>query len=231
MNVLLHDGDVRPLSNVIWNLFLAVIPVVAAFLLARTVRGNLAAGRRPITLIVLLELLVWAGFLPNTCYLLTEWRHYIVNIAIGDFYPAVRSSHDAVVRLLVSTAFYIAYSGSGLLAFFLAIWPLDKLVRERAPSRATALTVLIFALCALGVYLGLIHRYNTWDLVNPSTLPSVLHTVATVFTRRFVTVLMVGFTGVLWLLYFGFDIWMDGLTLRLKARRPRDTGGTVSTSK
>jgi len=218
---LLHDGDVRPLPNVLWNLLLAIIPVLAAFALARGVRGNLAASRRPITVVVLLELIVWAGFLPNACYLLTEWRHYIVNIATGDFYPAVRSSHDAVVRLLISTGFYIAYSGSGLLAFFLAIWPLDKLVRERAPRQATALTVVIFALCALGVYLGLIHRYNTWDLVNPSTLPSVLHTVATVFTRRFVTVLMVGFTGVLWVLYFGFDIWMDGLTLRLKARRSR----------
>ena len=30
-----------------------------------------------------------------------------------------------------------------------------------------------------------------------------------------VTVLIVAFTAVLWLLYTGFDIWMDGLTKRI----------------
>jgi uncharacterized membrane protein len=225
---LLQPDDVRPLPNVVWNLFLALIPVLLAFLIARRVRLNAAGGRRPVSPLVVLLLVVWAVFLPNTCYLLTEWRHYIVNIADGSFYPQVRYDHVAVVRLLISTAFYVFYSGSGLIAFFLAVWPLDRLVREHAPRRALLLKLIIFALCGLGVYLGLIHRFNTWDLVNPARLPAILHIIAEIMMRRFVLVLTVGFTAVLWLLYEAFDIWMDGFIMRSR-RDDIDEPARVST--
>ena len=227
MNVI-HIGDVRPLSNVLWNLYLAIISVLAAFAIVSRIRGNIGAGRRPVDLIIVAEILVWAGFLPNTCYLLTEWRHYISNIAEGALDVEYNPRHNVIIRLLVSTGFYVLYSGSGLVAFFLSIWPIERLVRERSPRRATALTIVIFFLCALGVYLGLIYRFNTWDLLKPSTVKSILDAALGALTRRFTIVLMIAFTGTLWLFYTGFDIWMDGLTRRLESRRR--LGDTISDS-
>lgn len=215
MNGLQHD-DVRPLPNVVWNLFLAVVPVLLAFLAARQIRTRLSTGLPAITFPILLLIFAWACFLPNTCYLLTEWRHYIRGIAQGVF-PDVRYGRIEL-PLLAATVFYIWYTGSGLIAFFLSVWPLDRIIRERAPRWADLLRLLVFAFCALGVYLGLVPRYNSWQLISPHHLPEILRTVSSLVMRPFVLTSMVAFAFLLWLLYVAFDIWMDGLCLRLSRR-------------
>lgn len=214
-----QPDDLRPLHNVLWNLFLAAVPIVLAFMAARLIRQHAGQGRRLVDARVAGLLVLWAVFLPNTCYLLTEWRHYIVAVATHNYYPEVRYDHLTVVRLLISTTFYIFYSGSGLISFFLAVWPIDRIVRERSIKKADVMKIAIFALCSLGVYLGLIHRYNSWNLVNPHVLRSILKTIADILTRRFVVILMLAFTIVLWLLYLAFDVWMDGFTARLSGRK------------
>ncbi|MGO8670360.1 MAG: DUF1361 domain-containing protein [Capsulimonadaceae bacterium] len=226
MNVF-YPGDVRPVSHVAWNLFLAVIPVVLAFLSARLIR----AGGRPspgrIIIIVVLTV-VWAVFLPNTCYLLTEWRHYILAIANGGLRAGAlelagdrhltQFGHHPIEQLLASTAFYILYTCAGLVAFFLAVWPLDQIVRLRSSMGAMLFRTIIFASCGLGVYLGLIRRYNSWDLVNPAMLPSLAHSVASSLGHPFVLVLMIGFAVVLSVMYQAFDALIGLYSRRLSAR-------------
>jgi uncharacterized membrane protein len=208
----LQPYDVRPLHNVLWNLFLAVLPVLLAFVIAHYLRRGLKSARAEFGMALLY--VAWAGFLPNTCYLLTEWRHYVEAISMGDYVPLIRYNHDLIVRLLISTAFYIFYSGSGLLAFFLSVWPLDRIIRERSVKQAAVFKIAVFALCGLGVYLGLIPRFNTWDLVrHPS---EILDTTLHALTNPLVIGLMIALATTLWVLYVGFDIWMDGLMLRLK---------------
>ena len=41
---LLQDGDIRPLPNVLWNLLLAIIPVLASFALAPQARAVCQEG-------------------------------------------------------------------------------------------------------------------------------------------------------------------------------------------
>jgi uncharacterized membrane protein len=211
----------RPAPNVAWNLFLAVIPVVLAFAIARGARRDMQGGRIRWGLWLPLGL-VWLAFLPNSCYLLTEWRHYLETLTQSALFTQARQSRDGRLDFFVVTAFYLIYSGVGLLAFFLALWPLDRLTRRRLGWAGAALRPLIFPLCALGVYLGLMSgRFNSWDLVHPHRLAGLLATTGAALHRPALLGLVLAFGAILWLFYAAFDIWMDGLAWRLAHRRAR----------
>ena len=209
----------RPVPNVIWNLFLAVIPVALAFVIARGVRRERQATGYVQWALWGPLAVVWLLFLPNSCYLLTEWRHYLDTLTQSPLFAQARQGGGGRVDFFLITAFYLVYSGAGLLAFFLAVWPLDRLTRTRLGWRGAVLRPLIFPLCALGVYLGLMRgRFNSWDLVSGARLGDLLATTAQVFERPYLIVLILIFGAVLWLFYAAFDIWMDGIAWRLSRR-------------
>jgi uncharacterized membrane protein len=219
------ESELRPAHNVAFNLFLAFIPVALAFFVARGVRRQMRATGRVLWAAWLPLLLIWLFFLPNTCYLLTEWRHYLDTIANSSLYVQALQGKDGLRDLLIVTSFYILYSGLGPLTLFLAVWPLDRLGRRRLGHWVWPLQALIFFLCALGVYLGLVHRYNSWDPINLTSgtmLTQILDSIAQTLSRPTLTLLIGGFGAVVWLLYVLFDIWMDGAIARVHARRGRD---------
>ena len=213
--------ELRPLHNVLWNLFLALVPVLLSFVIARGIRGQWRAQGRVRWGLWTPPLLVWLAFLPNTCYLLTEWRHYLETITQTQLFFRAEQSKDAVFDLILATGFYVFYSGSGLLTFFLAVWPLERLARRRLGWWAWPAKALVFTLCALGVFLGLLPRFNSWDLLHARGLRMVLHTAQDVVTRPVLMGLIIGFGAILWVLYSLFDIWMDGAAWRLHVRRER----------
>lgn len=211
----------RDFHNVVWNLFLAVVPVVLAFVAAHGMRGQRRAGE-PLTWALWLPLLlVWLVFLPNTCYLLTEWRHYIETLLTNPVYFQAQRGRAGFIDFLIMTGFYLIYSGIGLLTFFLAVWPLDRLARRRLGGWSWLLQGVIFVLCALGVYLGLIFRFNSWDLLHQEKLREILATAMGVQGRPLLIGFLLGFGAILWILYSVFDIWMDGAAWRLRAYRER----------
>ena len=212
----------RPVPNVLWNLFLAMIPVALAFIIARGVRREQQATGFVQWLLWGPLALIWLLFLPNSCYLLTEWRHYLETLTQSQAFAQARHSGDGRIDFFLITGFYLVYSGVGLLAFFLAVWPLDRLTRVRLGWAGTALRPLIFPLCAFGVYLGLMRgRFNSWDLISAPRLANLLATTAQVFHRPFLLGLILLFGAVLWLFYAAFDIWMDGIAWRLSRRHAR----------
>lgn len=218
----------RDLHNVVWNLSLAAVPVALAFTIARGLRGQRRAGERIRWALWLPLLLVWLVFLPNTCYLLTEWRHYLDTLLTSPVYFQAQQTREAFVEFFAMTGFYLVYSGVGLLMFFLAVWPLDRLARRRLGLWAWPMQGLIFVLCALGVYLGLIYRFNSWDLLHPAKLADILATAMQVQGRPLLLGFLLGFGAILWGLYTVFDVWMDGAAWRLRALRERRTDGAVA---
>ena len=213
--------QLREIHNVVWNLFLALIPVGLAFFIARGLRGQKRSGG-PISWALWAGLLlVWLVFLPNTCYLLTEWRHYLDSLSSSPIYFQAEVSRQSFIDFLLMTGFYILYTSCGLLTFFLAVWPLDRLARHRLGPWIWPCQALIFALCALGVYLGLLPRFNSWDLLHPYRLLLILQTSLGVQQRPLLLGFILGFAAILGILYTLFDIWMDGAAWRLHARRVR----------
>jgi uncharacterized membrane protein len=193
-----------------WNILLAVIPAGAAYLLAAGVEHYKPRG---IAWIIWLPLaLTWFAFLPNTCYLLTEWRHFLFD----NFYTTLRDRSDTpTTRLLVAQQmlFFLAYSGVGVLCYTLAIRPIERLLRG---TRITPLLLAppFFFFTSLGVYMGLIRRLNSWQVVTEPRLvwDVAVHALTTPLLLRVIVV----FAALLWLLYEIVDIWVDGVAQRLK---------------
>ena len=196
---------------VIWNTFLAIAPVVLAQVISRMA----GQWKRTPTLKILAALLGlgWLALLPNTCYLLTEWRHYLLTLDADNLYLRSRLDSNATLWLMIYTAFYFCYSAVGMLAFALAIRPMAQLLKSRGYT-AWIWGIPFFLLMSVGVYLGLILRYNSWDLITrPSEVwNSVLELTRHPLLVRFIVV----FGGFLWLAYTAIDIWIDGFIGRWK---------------
>lgn len=198
----------RQPESVIWNLFLAFIPVVVGFLIAYVV-GDARKRRARINWAIAAPLLfLWLIFLPNACYLVTEWRHFIDVVASNpNVFYAAKHGQQALFQFLLISTFYVLYSSSGMVAFFLAIWPVDRAFHVPWWGKG-----VLFVLCALGVYLGLINRFNSWQVARHfgPIMVSAIYAVS----RPAIDILIVAFAAVLWFAYFLFEIFMDGLLLR-----------------
>ena len=137
--------------NLAWNLVLAWIPFVLALVVYD--RSSRLGGR--VTLLGLSGL--WLLFLPNAPYLVTDFRY----LSMIDGFPRW---YDVV---LVSIA-----AGLGLVLGLLSLY-LIHVVAARLLGAAAAwlVVVAVLAVSSFGVYLGRVHRWNSWDLfVSPGPL-------------------------------------------------------------
>jgi uncharacterized membrane protein len=128
-----------------WNLFLAWIPLVAAF-------GVDDAARRGTTLVRLLPLAaVWLLFLPNAPYLLTDFVH-------------LGSRDDA--PLWFDIVLFGSFAWTGMLLGFVSIFVMQCVVR-RAYGAAWSWVLVGTSLAAssFGIYLGRSLGWNSWDFV------------------------------------------------------------------
>ncbi|MEM6251830.1 MAG: DUF1361 domain-containing protein [Cyanobacteria bacterium P01_D01_bin.156] len=139
------------LSFMVWNSFLALIPLVLSFWLFRG-RGSHA---RPLPWWIGLSIFI--AFLPNAPYVLTDIIHLVNDIRNG-------SSVWAVALILVPQ--YVLFIGFGAVAYTISLVNLGRYLGREGKSRWIIPTELtIHALTALGIYLGRFLRFNSWDLV------------------------------------------------------------------
>jgi uncharacterized membrane protein len=197
---------------------LAVIPAVAGYIIAAGIERWTIHKRTVPWAVWIIPIIGWLAFLPNTCYLLTEWRHFL----FGSRYAAIRdeSSNNPFAMLAAARQglFYIGYSAAGALCFALAIRPMHRVLRK-AKLSDVLWAVPFFLLVSVGVYMGLIVRLNSWDLFQrPAYVFQVFaHALS---TPRLAEAIVV-FAVLLWILYIIIDMWVDGFMMRIKpAHRP-----------
>lgn len=164
----------------------------------------------------------WLLFLPNTCYLLTEWRHYLYTLGKTDLYLRSQQNSAATLLLMVYTAFYFIYSAVGMLAFALAIRPVERLARHLGMI-SWVWGLPLFGMTSIGVYLGLVLRFNTWDFL---TMPDSIWDATTQIAHRpMLAGFVLLFALFLWFAYVAIDIWVDGFKARIKEiGQQRDAG-------
>lgn len=135
-----------------WNLFLAWLPVVFAWLL----RQN--RHLRPfVHWTNVVYLLLWLGFLPNSFYILSDYVHLSVTNEVTLLYDVVLFGSFAINGMIL-----------GLMALLMVHEELLKRVKQQY---AHAIIALVLVLCSFAIYLGRYLRWNTWDvLVNPAAL-------------------------------------------------------------
>lgn len=133
----------------VWNLFLAWLPLLFAGALWRLCQRGEGRGWRFFGLAG-----AWLLFLPNAPYICTDlmhlgwWRHSIYWV-------------DLVVILL--------FAWTGLLLGFLSLYLMHSMMRRRY-GVVTGWTFVagVAGLCGVGIYFGRFLRWNSWEvLVHP----------------------------------------------------------------
>lgn len=135
-----------------WNLLLAWLPVLFAWLLVRSLKTKSWAEPLPVLLTLL-----WLGFLPNSFYIMTDLIHLQSTGDIGVLYDAV---------------FMMSFIWNGLIAGLMSmIWVHRELAKRRTANFAAVTMSGAVLLTSFAIYLGRSLRWNTWDvLVNPAGL-------------------------------------------------------------
>jgi uncharacterized membrane protein len=148
------DGFYRFL---IWNLFLAWVPLALAL-----VAHARARSRRGLDLLGGALLVLWLLFFPNAPYLLTDFVHL---------------DEDAVAPVWYDALMLSAFAWTALLVGFASLLLVQTVVRRAAGAAAGWLCVVVaLALASLGVYIGRFVRFNSWDaLLHPRTVARVVH--------------------------------------------------------
>jgi uncharacterized membrane protein len=138
----------------IWNLFLAWIPLIcAASAFAR-------AGRRLDGLVVAL-LVLWLLFFPNAPYMLTDFIHVGERQSVPLWYDALMLSSFAWTALLLG---------------FASLYLVQMIVRSVVGTAWSWVVVAVaLALSSFGVYLGRFVRFNSWDaLLRPRRVAHII---------------------------------------------------------
>lgn len=201
------------IQSVLWNLGLAVIPVVLGYALAALLR----VGLRPAGVLLLALPLgaAWLGLLPNTCYFLTEWRDLLFDPRWEALLDAAYRSPVAMYHTARWVLFFLIYSGLSVFLFVLGVRPMEHWLRSKG-HRPYFYAPFFFFLVSLGVYLELIKRLHTWDLLRRPQF--VWNLVVEGVTSTPILIAIGLFAVILWCLYEAGDIWVDGVRSRFPGK-------------
>jgi uncharacterized membrane protein len=139
----------RNVGRIVWNLFLAFIPLGLSYWLFRRGRSR--------SFVWWLGFVVFLAFLPNAPYILTDIVHLIDDI---------RAVNSIWVVTLIVFPLHILFILSGFEAYVLSLINLGYYLQRIGLSKWIVATELsIHALCAVGIYLGRFPRFNSWDII------------------------------------------------------------------
>jgi uncharacterized membrane protein len=183
----------------VWNLFLALIPAALALALFRRGCRHGVAWCGGVVL--------WMLFLPNAPYVLTDVGHMVDDIKVA---PT-----RTVAYLVLGT--YACFFALGVSSYALSLHALRQHLRRVAPAWTVAPGLLVVhGLCVVGVYLGRVLRFNSWDaLLAPAR---VIEAVAHVPRGSTVVLLLVTFLVVGVATYIAYAVGDRALSLARRLR-------------
>jgi uncharacterized membrane protein len=148
-------------ASLIWNLFLAWLPLLFALDASHQYR---VAGRGSWR--VCLSAALWLLFFPNAPYIFTDLIH------VKNWWPLGHYWMDLSLVLV--------FAFTGFLLGFISLYLMQSVVANRFGKKAGWLFICaVAALSGFGVYLGRVLRWNSWDVfVHPVGLTrSIVHWV------------------------------------------------------
>jgi len=139
-------GNVKEYGFLVWNLFLAWLPLVFALLAndAYQDRGGRSWSFRALAA-------AWLLFFPNAPYILTDLIH-LTNRYYGHFW--------------IDLMLFLLCAFTGLILAFLSLYLMQTVVGRILGRAASWLFIAATAgLCGFGIYLGRFLRFNSWDVL------------------------------------------------------------------
>ena len=144
----------------VWNVFLAFVPVVLALILFRH-----RARRTPVWWG---GLALWVLFLPNAPYVLTDVVHLFHDVD----HAANQTERYEIL------AVYAAMFAAGMACYVASLQLFRGYLHRTVAARLVApLLIAVHTLCVLAIYIGRVVRLNSWDaIVRPGeVVSSVAH--------------------------------------------------------
>jgi uncharacterized membrane protein len=189
---------------IIWNLFLAFIPLALSFWLYRR-RSKVRS------LLWWVAFIVFFAFLPNAPYLLTDIIHLI---------RATRMGTSAFILVLIFIPLHLFAILTGFQAYVISVMNQSSYVRRIGAGKYVGWSELVtHLLCAIGVYMGRFRRFNSWDLAtDPGNVLSV--TLDDLTAKKPLVVIFVSFIG-LTVLYWIVKQINLGLLLRYREMKAK----------
>ena len=133
-------------SFLLWNLFLAWLPMIFALLACERYRNTSARDFRFLGLAG-----AWLLFFPNAPYIFTDLIHLT-----SCFYPYFWV--DLMLILLCAL--------TGLVLGFVSLYLMQSVVEQTLGRAASWLFIaVVAALSGFGIYVGRFMRFNSWDVV------------------------------------------------------------------
>jgi uncharacterized membrane protein len=134
----------------LWNLFLAWIPLLLAAGLAQLLRTRSWSDW-----LVLGIAAAWLIFLPNSFYIISDFIH------LSD------PHHQDILAAAIT---FFAFSVTGLVLGLMSLGVVQRLLEYRLPrQQARGMIAGVILLSSFAIYLGRDLRWNSWDvLLNPA---------------------------------------------------------------
>lgn len=142
----------------IWNMLLAVMPLVISSFVVLVKKPAVRAGL----------LAVWMLFLPNAFYIATD----LVHLSQEDFYDVGRAGIVEGYKEDIGayTMLIVVFAGAvlGMLAGVMSVADVHGVMAKK--KWAGWAIAGIVALAGFGVYIGRFVRLNSWDVLRPAKL-------------------------------------------------------------
>ena len=150
----IHATHDHRYTFLLWNLFLAWVPLIAAAL-------AFALAQRGVGGLVGVLVAVWLLFFPNAPYVLTDFIHLHGNGPSPLWYDALMLSSFAWTALMLG---------------FASLYLIHAIIGRRAGAAVGwVVVVCVLGLASFGVYLGRFARFNSWDVMTrPHLVLSVI---------------------------------------------------------
>lgn len=191
--VLVEHGDWMA-----WNTLLAMAPLFLATRLFRRENNR--------TWQWWLGVVAFVAFLPNAPYVLTDVIHLVTDIR--------RGYHSDLEVLFLVIPLCLVFFTIGFGCYVLALQRLRLYLRVTAPRmRWWLLAIGLHSLCAVGMYLGRVVRFNSWDIV---VSPGRLIGTADTLTDTLPMVAMAVMFVILVVLTALFEVLIEGCERRFR---------------
>lgn len=194
--VFLNDTTDIKWLRMIWNYFLAIIPVYMA-LFSR--HYSKLEKRVPTVAFSLL----WLLFFPNAFYMLTDFKYLSkISFYLWDVFEKIGGNLTPWILLLNLVVSVTA----GVIAGIISLEIIHKILKENFGNKISwVIVVFLMILTSFGVYIGRFARLNSWDIINLEKLFDDIMSVMTPFAPVFILI----FTLMTMTLYCGYYFFVS----------------------
>lgn len=162
-----------PALMIFWNFALLIIPFIIAKKISYYQKNN-KFSKNIYKIFGVFLFFVWLIFIPNSAYIITDVRHVVGSCGNFNWYRVCPEKSWVLL-------FFFTYALAGWLFFVLLIKQMkDNILNLFGKSIKNLFILLLMPFVSLGVLLGLINRWNSWEVfTNPL---KILYSISVYFT-------------------------------------------------